>query len=393
VTFLRTMSTPRLIGVAAAMIAVGAGSVAVAEANLSGNPLPPPKPLAAALHDALSAPPVSGITARVAFTNAVIPAGALAASTPLLSGASGRVWVNQTGARIELQNAGGGGDTQISIAAGRILVYDAARATAYELALSTPAVAAGRDAHTTGGLGQQAISAFLARLVHYADIAGPVRRNLAGQPAYQIRVSPRHDGGLLGAVELAFDARHGVPLRIALYAAGNSTPVLALEVTDITYAPVSASGVAVTPPAGTKRVVIGQPAAAGASGATIRPVQGLAGVTARVGFAPRAPQSLVGLPRVTTTTIGGDTHPAALIVYGRGLGAIVIVERRADASATRSATLPAGLPAVQIDGATGSELATALGTVLQVRAGGIEYVIAGSVPPIAAEAAARKLLS
>jgi hypothetical protein len=46
---------------------------------------------------------------------------------------------------------------------------------------------------------------------------------------------------------------------------------------------------------------------------------------------------------------------------------------------------------VNIDGATGSELATALGTVVTFQSGGVQYVVAGSVPPVAAENAARGL--
>ena len=49
------------------------------------------------------------------------------------------------------------------------------------------------------------------------------------------------------------------------------------------------------------------------------------------------------------------------------------------------------LPQVNIDGDTGSELATALGTVVSFESGGIHYIVAGSVPPVAAENAARGL--
>ena len=55
--------------------------------------------------------------------------------------------------------------------------------------------------------------------------------------------------------------------------------------------------------------------------------------------------------------------------------------------------LPKGftLPQVNIDGATGNELATALGTVVFFTRDGITYLVAGSVPPVAAENAARGL--
>ncbi len=49
------------------------------------------------------------------------------------------------------------------------------------------------------------------------------------------------------------------------------------------------------------------------------------------------------------------------------------------------------LPQVNIDGATGTELATALGTVVTFERGGVSYTVLGSVPPVAAENAARDL--
>ena len=50
-----------------------------------------------------------------------------------------------------------------------------------------------------------------------------------------------------------------------------------------------------------------------------------------------------------------------------------------------------GLPQVNIDGATGTELATALGTMVTFERGGVSYTVLGSVPPAAAENAARGL--
>ena len=49
------------------------------------------------------------------------------------------------------------------------------------------------------------------------------------------------------------------------------------------------------------------------------------------------------------------------------------------------------LPTVSINGATGQELDTALGTVVRFTRGGVTYTVIGSVPAAAAEAAARGL--
>ena len=50
-----------------------------------------------------------------------------------------------------------------------------------------------------------------------------------------------------------------------------------------------------------------------------------------------------------------------------------------------------GLPTVSIGSATARELATQLGTVLEWQQGGTSFVLAGSLPPAAAESAAREL--
>ena len=87
--------------------------------------------------------------------------------------------------------------------------------------------------------------------------------------------------------------------------------------------------------------------------------------------------------------VGNSDAKAALVVYGHGLGAIVVVERQALAGGNNGAM--GSLPQVSINGVTAHELATQLGTVLTWKQGEVSYVLAGSVPPGAAEAAARAL--
>ena len=69
-----------------------------------------------------------------------------------------------------------------------------------------------------------------------------------------------------------------------------------------------------------------------------------------------------------------------------------MIQREAEPAPAKPATArrPA-LPKVNIDGATGEELATALGTMLTFERGGVAYTVLGSVPPAAAENAARGL--
>jgi hypothetical protein len=203
-----------------------------------------------------------------------------------------------------------------------------------------------------------------------------------------VSISPKHDGGLLGSAQLAWDAARGVPLRIAIYAQGSSSPALALEVTNISYGAVAASDVNVAPPAGAKIVDLSANSAGGSGkSAHDKQITGLAAVQQAVSFPLAAPDTLVGLPRQDVTTLASDS---ALVVYGQGLGAIVVSERKADASATSGGSL-SGLPTVSLNGTTAHELATQLGTVIEWQHNGVAYVLAGSLPPAAAEAAAREL--
>src|SRR5436309_15858525 len=91
-SFLRRISTRRLIALRAALVAVAAAGTAIAVAASSGGPVPPRKSLATAIHDALAAPDAQGVTADVTFTNHLIDGLDLRGSNPILSGAHGRLW-------------------------------------------------------------------------------------------------------------------------------------------------------------------------------------------------------------------------------------------------------------------------------------------------------------
>ena len=387
--FLRTLSTVRLIALITVVVVVAAGSAALAvAASGSGDPTPAPKPLAQAVHDALAGAKPDGITANITFTNKLFPSGALtgAAGSALLSGATGRLWVTNDGrGRLELQS--NAGDAQIVWNANEVTAYDASSNTVYKFTLpaktsSTPDTG-GSD--TPPALSD--ITSFLAELSQQATVSGAQPDNVGTQPAYTVTISPKHDGGLLGSAQLAFDAANGVPLRIAIYAQGSSSPALALEATNIDYGAVNPKLVDIAPPAGAKVVDLSSAGkdASGPGGADQKQTTGLAAVQAAVDFPVSAPDTLVGLPRKHV----GLAKDSALVVYGQGLGAIVVVERKADSSAAGGAIT--GLPTVSLNGVTAQELATQLGTIVEWSHGGTSFVLAGSLPPAAAESAAREL--
>jgi outer membrane lipoprotein-sorting protein len=390
----RTLPTTRLIAIiaAGAIALVGGTAIAVAASGGSG-PTPPPEPLAQALHDALTANEPTGITARITFTNNLFPSGALVgqAGSALMSGATGRLWMNSTGGRLELQSDAG--DVQIVWNDTKVTVYDASSNTAYTFDLPTPAAGTTTPTTTHTAPSLDEISTFLTEVAKHWTVSAAQPSNVANEPAYTVDVSPSHDGGLLGRAELAWDATQGVPLKVAIYAQGSSTPALALEATSISFGSVPDSDVAVAPPAGAKVVNLSSQAAGQGTGSNTAPVTGLAAVQAAVSFPVVAPDTLVGLPRQDVRLVGPTDSQAALVVYGQGLGAIVVVERAKDATGTNggSASPLSALPTVSLDGVTAHELSTQLGTVLSWDAGQVSYVLAGSLPSGAAEAAARAL--
>jgi len=393
VRFLRTLPTRRLLVLIAAAFVLVAAGAAIAVASGGGGPTPPPEPLDQAIHDALSAPTPDGVTARVKFTNNLFPSGALLGSTgsALMSGASGRLWATNDGhGRIELQSDAG--DVQIVWSPTTVTVYDASSNTVYRATLPSHGGGGSGSADHGSPPALSAIDDFLGRLGEHATISAAQPDNVAGQPAYSVTVSPKHDGGLLASAELAFDAAHGVPLRIAITAQGSSSPVLALEATDISFGSVPASDVDVSPPSDAKVVDLGSGFTGGTSSSESKaaPVTGLTAVQAAADFPVVAPDTLVGLPRKDVRLVGGNDSRTALVSYGQGLGGILVVERKAD-SGTKNGGALSSLPTVSLDGVTAHELATQLGTAIEWHAGGTSYVLAGSLPPAAAEAAARQL--
>src|SRR3954462_4291036 len=100
---LRTASPRTLAILAATVVAVALGAVGIAQAVGGATP-PPAKPLDQAIYDASRAPAVDGITARIEFKNNLLPSGALPEGTasPVLTGASGRLWLTNAG-RLRLQ--------------------------------------------------------------------------------------------------------------------------------------------------------------------------------------------------------------------------------------------------------------------------------------------------
>src|SRR4051794_40915485 len=390
-SLLRTLPPRRLVALLVAVVAIAAGGTAIALGAVGGGPKPPAKPLADAVHDAVTGPEVAGITARITFTNKLIDSSSLEGGGPLLKGASGRLWLGG-GHRLRLELQTDNGDAQLVSDGTTAWVYDSGSHTVYRGKLPQEK----RDASREQPPSLADVQKGLSRLAQRADLSRAVPGNLAGQPAYTVRISPKHDGGLLGAGALAWDAAKGVPLRAAVYAQGSSTPVLELKADHVSYGKVPASAFDVSPPSDAKVVNVDVPSGepAGAKHAAEKAVTGVGPVSKALPFKLSAPATLVGLPRHEVRLVDWKGAKAAVVTYGQDLGGMVVIEQPAEPAAGTPATRDRGglrLPKVSINGATGEELDTALATIIRFQRGGVAYTVLGSVPPAAAQAAARGL--
>jgi len=401
---LRTTSTRRLTVILAVALPL-ALTAAIAQGALSGSsPKPSPKALANAIVDVFKAPEPEGVTAEIEFTNNLLPSGSLPGgmASPLASGADGRLWVQKSGDfRLELQSAAG--DAQIVSDGDKVTVFDASSNTVYRATLPADAKDAAKPADHDEKLTLDKIRKALERLAKTWTISGADPTSTAGRPTYTVKISPKDDGGLLGAAEVAWDAVRGAPLRAAIYAQGQSDPVLELKATDVSYDAVPDSDVSITSPAGARIVDLSpseakrgarEHARKAKRGAAHDEVRGVDAVQRELDFGLAAPAKLAGLPRREVRLVSLDGKKGALTIYGEGFGAIGVLQHKAEKSEAGKDDDGEGalkLPEINIDGATGSELATALGTVVTFERDGVAYIVAGSVPPVAAENAARGL--
>ena len=219
--FLRTVSTRRLLAIIAGFVSAIAAGTAIAVAAAGHRPGARCRSRwRTAVHDALAAPKVSGITARISFTNHLIDATDIQGADPILSAAP----PGGCGSRATI---GCGSSCSPTTAMPRSSSTTARSGsmtrrsnTAYEGTLPANGGSKARDEDRRQ---HDQLPSIAQIQTDIGKLAQPVRTcrgaipsDVAGQAAYTVRVSPKHDGGLLGAGELAWDAVKGVPLRFAV---------------------------------------------------------------------------------------------------------------------------------------------------------------------------------
>jgi outer membrane lipoprotein-sorting protein len=366
---LRRLPLYRLLILCGAVLAAGVFATAIALAVSSG-PKPAPKPLPQAIHDALAAPAVEGVSANIKLTNRLLEGASLAggssqagelSSNPLLAGASGRLWVSKDG-RVRLELQAEKGDTQLIYDGHTITAYDAATNTLYRYTPEAEGAAKQPDAGTFRNEGAEVpsvakIEEAISHLEEHTTVSSATPSDVAGQPTYTVRVAPRESGSLLGGAELSFDAENGALLRAAIYSSSSQSPVIELAATEVNFGPVPASVFDFKPPADAK----------------VQELHLDTSATSHTGSA-------------------GSGEKPTITGHGTGPSTIGVLEEKLPAGAKQgsNSTLEA-LPKVNINGVSASELRTELGTLLSFERSGVRYVLAGAVSPAAVEALARGL--
>ena len=182
---LRTASTTRIVTLLAAVVALVL-SAGFAQAALTRTPSPTRSRSTARSSTRSTRPTVSGVSARVTFTNGLLPTGSLpdGAVSPLAEGAEGRLWVAGDGRmRLELQSAAG--DAQIVAGEDRVTIYDSSSETAYVLPIKHQEPKEHEPATLAG------VRNGLDRLAETWSLSGAQPTSTAGRPTYTVRSRPR----------------------------------------------------------------------------------------------------------------------------------------------------------------------------------------------------------
>ena len=386
-SLLRTLPTGRLLALLAAVVVIAAGGTAIALGAVGGGgPSRPPSRSPRPSTTRSRRPPSRDHRADHVHEPPDRLRRACEGGDPLLTGATGRLWLGDGGTlRLELQSDSG--DAQI--------VSDGKTLLGLRRRLATPSTGASCRRSSGGDASADDRAAADARRDPEATSPSsrktrrPVaaRRRATSPASRPTRCASRRSTTAACSAPPSSPGtpRKGVPLRAAVYAQGSSTPVLELKATDISYGTVPASDFDVTPPAGREgrqprraerrarrreaRRRAGRSPASGRSSKAL-PFKLSAPADARRPAAPRGP------PRRLEGREAG-----ALVTYGQGLGGIAVIEQPAEPA--RAAPAPGAATTAACSSRRSrstarpaQELDTALGTVIRFQRGGVAYTVA-----------------
>ena len=396
--FLRRISTRRLLSICALALVLVIGGTAVALATSGGGPKPPPKPLANAVHDALERAerarhqrpdplhqqpdrrlqhrghrPAPGRRHRPPLGLARRTAASCGSSCrPKEAAATARCWSTATTSRSTTAPRKPSTKARCPKKKGEGRRSRTSRC---------PRSARSRRRSTEAG--------------KHVDLSGAIPSDVAGQPTYTRarRAEPRRRPARRGRARLG---RRPTASRCAPRStpAKLGSPVLELEATDVSFEAVPASIFEISPPAGAKVVNL---APEERRAPTRRADRG--GRRRR-----RSPKrSTSRSPRrsarracreARSAAIEVDGKTAALVTYGKGLGGIAVIESKSEPGRRRRRRRRRRARACRRSRSTASRAKSSTPRSARCSASAAAASTTsslGSVPPAAAEAAARAL--
>jgi outer membrane lipoprotein-sorting protein len=395
---------------AAAAVTVG---IATSRAQGSATSLRPISAAKLLARVAGAAKTMTAVSGDVSWSNGLIPGSDLTGllsgqgSAPtslsgLALGGSARLWFQQ-GSGLRLESQGSGSDFVVVAGKSGIWSYSSANSTATHYAQLPVASAAASSGPRPQTSPSDLLAAITAGLQHFASTGTATmsgQATVAGEPSYLLTMTPTSATTTVGSVRVAIDAKTFVPLRVQVFAKGDTTPALSAGFTSVSYGRLSDSLFAFTPPSGVTVHEQALPSpqslfggATAAKPATHRPLT-LAQATAKAGsygLTLAVPQRS-GLPSAlpfagATVTAPTKAHAAtAVLHYGAEFGSVVLVESQGVSSQSAGlrqqiAHLPRGLvTTTTIAGAPGYELQTPLLNIAAWRHGTITAAAAGPVP-------------
>lgn len=200
---------------------------------------------------------------------------------------------------------------------------------------------------------------------------------VAGQPAYQLVLSPKSSGSLIGRVSIAIDASKNVPLRVQVFARGAATPAFQVGYTSISFVRPAAGNFSFTTPPGAKVKVVSPSSSSGKM-----PAKGTK-ATGEPQVIGKDWTSVAVLPASDLASVMGAGSSSSAV----GVGSQSVSSGSGESGAVAAALLKSATP---VHGAWGSGklLHTSLVSVLITNSG---HVLVGAVTPAVLESAAAQV--
>ncbi|MCB2176566.1 MAG: hypothetical protein KQH57_12205 [Actinomycetales bacterium] len=255
--------------------------------------------------------------------------------TSILSGTTTmRVWASHDGARVAVH--GTLGETDVIADGTQVWIWSSADRTVTHLVGADKTATrdeSSKQAEQWAGTDPRAAlasltpdqlsKAVLAALEPSTTVTSGPDVTVAGRPAYQLVLTPKDAGTLVGSVTIAIDAAERVPTRVTVTSTVTGRPALTVGFTDVSFTAPDPSVFAFTPPAG---ATVTEKTAGEAGASSSVPAPGADDPTPQVvGKGWSSVLVLAGVPDLATLTgaSGSSGTPASGTSGAGDLSAIV----------------------------------------------------------------------